>query len=182
MKKNSIANLIKGTAIVGFSLLSLTLIAAKPANGPMKESEKAPEKVTDTEKLAAGDWEEKLTPEQYHILRSAGTERPNGAVYDQFKEQGSGTYYCAGCGAELFSSKHKFDSHCGWPSFWDPADIDSIEKRVDDSLGMRRVEVVCANCEGHLGHLFEGEGFNTPTDQRFCINGTVLEFVPDEKE
>jgi peptide-methionine (R)-S-oxide reductase len=67
------------------------------------------------------------------------------------------------------------------PSFWDPAEIDSIEKREDSSHGMRRVEVVCANCKGHLGHLFEGEGFSTPTDQRFCINGSVLEFVPDEE-
>ena len=132
--------------------------------------------------ILRSEGKENLTPEQYRILRQAGTERANGEVYQQFKKQGSGTYYCAGCGTKLFSSDQKFDSHCGWPSFWDPAEIDSIEKRVDVTLGMRRVEVVCGNCEGHLGHLFEGEGFDTPTDQRFCINGTVLVFVPDEDE
>jgi peptide-methionine (R)-S-oxide reductase len=154
----------------------------------MKESDNAPEELENTESLSNSEWLEKLNPEQYRILREAGTERPNGDVYRQFKKQGAGTYYCAGCGSRLFSSEHKFDSHCGWPSFWDPAEIDSIEKREDNSHGMRRVEVVCANCKGHcanckghLGHLFEGEGFNTPRDQRFCINGSVLEFVPDEE-
>jgi peptide-methionine (R)-S-oxide reductase len=150
------------------------------AKGPMKETDSKPEKVEQPEKLSNEDWKEKLTPEQYHILRNAGTERPNGTVYKQFKNQSAGTYYCAGCGTKLFSSEHKFDSHCGWPSFWDPANIDSIKKRVDKSLGVTRTEVVCATCEGHLGHLFEGEGFDTPIDQRFCINGSVLEFVPYE--
>lgn len=157
-------------------------IIADSEHSPMKETEKAPESIDQPDKLDSSDWKEKLTPEQYHILRNAGTERPNGAVYDQFKKQGAGTYYCAGCGTKLFSSEHKFDSRCGWPSFWDPAAIDSVKLRVDDSLGMRRVEVVCANCEGHLGHVFEGEGFNTPTDQRYCINGTVLVFVPEDKD
>lgn len=166
-------------ATAGIALVVHTL-TAESNKGPMKETDKAPEKVLKPEKLDSSDWKEKLTPEQFRILRQAGTERPNGAVYDQFKGQGSGTYYCAGCGTKLFSSDHKFDSHCGWPSFWDPATIDSVKLHEDNSLGMRRVEVVCANCEGHLGHVFEGEGFNTPTDQRYCINGTVLVFVPDE--
>ena len=143
----------------------------------MKETETPPEKSTATENI---DWQKRLSPEQYRILRQAGTERPFGEGYSQVKGQGSGTYYCAGCGEKLFSSQHKFDSHCGWPSFWDPASIDSVETRRDDSLGMVRVEVVCANCKGHLGHVFEGEGFKTPTDQRYCINGSVLVFVPDE--
>lgn len=145
----------------------------------MKEHEKAPEKEVDAKTLKGEDWRERLTPEQYRILREGGTERAGGEVYEQFKQQGSGTYFCAGCGARLFSSEEKFDSHCGWPSFWDPADIESVETRRDETLGMIRTEVVCANCKGHLGHLFEGEGFNTPTDQRYCINGTVLVFVPD---
>ena len=169
-------------------LLAATLVAALPVlvpatiqEKPMKESEKTPPKIEDPAALSPEEWKEKLTPEQYRILREAGTERAFGKVYSQFKEQGSGTYYCAGCGAKLFSSTHKFDSRCGWPSFWDPAAIDSIETRVDNSHGMRRVEVVCGNCGGHLGHLFEGEGFDTPTDQRYCINGTVLHFVPDEQ-
>lgn len=145
----------------------------------MKEMPEAPEKVNEPAALSAADWQERLSPEAYRILRHAGTERPGGPVYHQFKEQGAGTYYCAGCGARLFSSAEKFDSRCGWPSFWDPASIESIKVRRDTSLGMVRQEVVCAHCEGHLGHLFEGEGFDTPTDQRYCINGTVLVFVPN---
>jgi peptide-methionine (R)-S-oxide reductase len=158
----------------------VAIVLTIEAKGPMKETDSTPEKVENPDKLSNEEWKEKLTSEQFHILRKAGTERPNGAIYKQFKEQGKGTYYCAGCGTKLFSSAHKFDSHCGWPSFWDPAEIDSIEKKVDDTHGMVRTEVVCANCKGHLGHLFEGEGFDTPTDQRFCINGAVLEFVPKE--
>lgn len=148
----------------------------------MKETIQAPESVKQATKIKDKEWQEKLTPEQYYILRKAGTEAPNGAVYEQFKKQGAGTYYCAGCGSKLFSSDHKFDSHCGWPSFWDPAEIDSVETRSDLSLGVPRVEVVCANCKGHLGHVFEGEGFDTPTDQRYCINGQVLVYVPGDSK
>jgi peptide-methionine (R)-S-oxide reductase len=181
MNSRKTSSLLKISAIGSACLLALSLSGANPVKGPMKESDQAPEKVEAPEGLETSDWQDKLSPEQYHILRNAGTEAPNGAVYQQFKKQGSGTYYCAGCGEKLFSSEQKFDSRCGWPSFWDPATIDSIETKVDESHGMRRVEVVCANCKGHLGHVFEGEGFNTPTDQRYCINGTVLEFVPDEE-
>lgn len=149
---------------------------------PMQESKTAPEVLTNSTKLSPSDWRERLTPEQFSILRQAATERPNGEVYHQFKEQGAGTYYCAGCGTRLFSSDQKFDSRCGWPSFWDPASIDSIETREDRSNGILRTEVICSTCKGHLGHLFQGEGFDTPTDQRFCINGLVLVFVPDEKD
>lgn len=124
------------------------------------------------------EWKKLLTTEQYHILREAGTERPNGAVYKEFKHQGKGTYHCAGCGALLFSSAHKFDSGCGWPSFYDPAKADNVATKKDLSLGMMRVEVTCAKCGGHLGHVFEGEGFDTPTDKRYCINGGGLKFVP----
>jgi peptide-methionine (R)-S-oxide reductase len=124
------------------------------------------------------EWRKELTPEQYRILRAGGTERPFGEAYEQFKKQGGGTYYCAGCGAELFSSKEKFDSHCGWPSFYDPANAKNVETREDTSLGMTRVEVLCARCGGHLGHVFKGEGFPTPTDLRYCINGVALKFVP----
>ena len=112
--------------------------------------------------------------------RQAGTERAHGKAYQQFKSQGKGTYFCAGCGAELFSSRHKFDAGCGWPSFYDPAKAKNVVTRRDESLGMVRIEVMCARCDGHLGHVFEGEGFNTPTDKRYCINGVALKFVPDE--
>jgi peptide-methionine (R)-S-oxide reductase len=144
----------------------------------MKESETPPSHLPSAAGLSEAEWRARLSPEAYRILRQAGTERPFGDVYRQFKEQGEGAYYCAGCGSLLFSSAHKFDSHCGWPSFYDAAQLDTVELRRDESLGMVRTEVVCATCEGHLGHLFEGEGFNTPIDQRFCINGYVLVFVP----
>jgi len=124
------------------------------------------------------EWRKLLTADQYHILREAGTERPNGAVYKEFKKQGQGSYHCADCGAVLFSSNEKFDSGCGWPSFYDPAKAANVRTRKDVSLGMTRVEVTCAKCDGHLGHVFEGEGFSTPTDKRYCINGGGLTFVP----
>ena len=125
------------------------------------------------------EWREVLTPEQHHILRQAGTERPFGRAYEEFKRQGGGTYLCGGCGAELFSSAHKFDSHCGWPSFYDPANAKNVRTIEDRSLGNVRTEVRCAVCDGHLGHVFKGEGFETPTDQRYCINEVALKFVPD---
>jgi peptide-methionine (R)-S-oxide reductase len=124
------------------------------------------------------EWKEVLTPEQFRILRQAGTERANGAVYKEFKSQGEGSYHCAGCNALLFSSKEKFDSGCGWPSFYDPAKAQNVVTKKDFTLGMVRTEVLCAVCDGHLGHVFEGEGFDTPTDQRYCINGVALKFVP----
>jgi len=124
------------------------------------------------------EWRKILTPEQYRVLRQAGTERAFGPAYEEFKKQGGGTYVCAGCGAELFSSKEKFDSHCGWPSFYDPANAKNVLTREDFTHGMVRTEVICAQCGGHLGHVFKGEGFPTPTDQRYCINGVSLKFVP----
>lgn len=148
------------------------------ANHAMEESTTPPRPLSPDE-IQSVDWKEVLTPEQYRILREAGTEAPGGAVYQQFKEQESGTYHCAGCGTALFHSQQKFDARCGWPSFWNPAELEAIETREDRSLGMVRTEVVCGRCGGHLGHLFEGEGFDTPTDLRYCINGTVLHFVPD---
>ncbi len=124
------------------------------------------------------EWKKILTPEQYAILRESHTEGAHGQVYHQFKEQGVGSYHCAGCNALLFSSKEKFDSGCGWPSFYDPAKAENVTLKKDVTFGMTRVEVLCAKCGGHLGHVFEGEGFSTPTDQRYCINGGGLVFVP----
>lgn len=124
------------------------------------------------------EWKEILTPEQFRVLRQGGTERAHGQVYKEFKSQGEGSYHCAGCDALLFSSKEKFDSGCGWPSFYDPAKAQNVVMKKDLSLGMVRTEILCAVCDGHLGHVFEGEGFDTPTDQRYCINGVALKFVP----
>jgi peptide-methionine (R)-S-oxide reductase len=150
-----------------------------------KEKGKAMEVLKEAPQEPAGkvektdeEWKAILTPEQYRILREAGTERANGEVYGQFKKQGDGAYHCAGCGALLFSSKQKFDSRCGWPSFYDPAKAENVATKRDLSGGMVRIEVNCAKCGGHLGHVFEGEGFDTPTDKRYCINGVGLKFVP----
>ena len=131
-------------------------------------------KVTKTD----AEWRQTLSAEQYRVLRQAGTERPHGPAYAEFKAHGTGIYVCAGCGAELFSSREKFDAHCGWPAFYDPANATNVVTRVDDAQGMTRTEVLCAICGGHLGHVFKGEGFDTPTDQRFCINGVALKFKP----
>ncbi len=144
----------------------------------MQTTPNPPEQPTNTVTRTEAEWKQQLTPEQYRVLRRAGTERPFGEVYEQFKQQEGGTYYCAGCGAELFSSREKFDSHCGWPSFYDPSNARNVKTRDDFSLGQVRTEVLCAKCGGHLGHVFKGEGFDTPTDLRYCINGVALNFVP----
>ena len=118
------------------------------------------------------EWRAQLTPEEYHVLREAGTERPHVGEYTDTKTVG--VYSCRACGSELFSSETKFDSHCGWPSFFDARNSDAVELIEDTSLGMKRVEVRCATCGGHLGHVFEGEGYGTPTDLRYCINSISL--------
>lgn len=170
-------------------LVSFNLFTQADELEPGKETiievmEKAPEQPKETVEKTDEEWKKELTPEQYRILREAGTERANGDVYKEFKNQGSGTYYCAGCDAELFTSNEKFDSKCGWPSFYDPANAKNVKYDIDYHLGYKRTEVRCKVCDGHLGHVFEGEGFETPTDKRYCINGTVLKFVPavDEQE
>jgi peptide-methionine (R)-S-oxide reductase len=169
-------------------LLSV-LVGCQPPSKPssavsnMKPNEPSAAAAADTANVVKSDeeWRKTLTPEQYRVLREAGTERPFGAAYEEFRKQGAGTYVCAACGAELFSSKEKFDSHCGWPSFYDPANAKNVIIRDDSSFGMTRTEVICARCGGHLGHVFKGEGYPTPTDQRYCINGVSLKFVPADE-
>jgi len=120
-------------------------------------------------------WKQELTPEQFSVLREKATEAPFSGEYDSTFNPG--TYSCAACGTELFDSEKKFDAHCGWPSFYD-AKPGAVIFTPDDTLGMSRTEVTCATCGGHLGHIFEGEGFDVPTDQRYCINSLSLKFTP----
>lgn len=133
--------------------------------------------VTDFRSLSEEQWRERLSPDSFQVLRHAATERP--FSHDYATSTTEGVYVCRGCGAELFRSTEKFDSHCGWPSFFDPADSEAVVTTVDDSLGMQRTEVRCATCGGHLGHVFAGEGYETPTDLRYCINGLALELRED---
>ena len=130
-----------------------------------------PEKVTKTEE----QWRRELTPEQYEVLRQKGTERPWSGKYAMTKD--AGVYRCAGCGAELFRSETKFESGTGWPSFFAPASAESVETEEDRGLFMRRTEVLCSTCGGHLGHVFEDGP--APTGLRYCINSAALELDPD---
>jgi len=122
------------------------------------------------------EWREELEDDEYHVLRQAGTERAFTGEYTDTETEG--VYKCRACGSELFRSDHKFHSHCGWPSFYSPLAEDRVEYIEDRSHGMKRVEVRCANCGSHMGHVFEGEGYDTPTDQRYCINSISLTLEP----
>ena len=162
------------SAIVLTSLGNPSAVAAEPSSSESSP----PPKIVKTE----AEWKKLLTPEAYRISRQAGTERPYGEAYEIFKKQGEGTYYCVACGDELFTSNQKFDSACGWPSFYDPSKPHNVKEKVDMTGGRKRIEVVCTSCDGHLGHVFEGEGFNTPTDKRYCINAAALTFVEEGGE
>ena len=131
-----------------------------------------------TTTLTDDDFKKKLTPEQYHILREKGTEEPfSGKLLNQ---KGTGDYVCAACGAVVFKSDTKFDSGSGWPSFYDPANTEAVVLKEDTSLGMHRVEVTCANCGSHLGHVFN-DAPDQPTGMRFCINSAALDFDDKSK-
>ena len=135
----------------------------------MKQTEPAPTVVkTDAE------WRAELSPQEYAVLRRADTERPFVGEYTD--NHRVGIYRCRACDAELFRSTEKFDSHCGWPSFFSPLAGDKIIEREDNTMFSRRTEVLCATCHSHLGHVFSGEGLGTPTDLRYCINSISMTF------
>jgi peptide-methionine (R)-S-oxide reductase len=138
----------------------------------MAQHQAAPGQIRKSER----EWREELSPEEYRVLREGGTEAPFTGKYTD--ETAEGVYRCRACGAELFRSGTKFASHCGWPSFYDPAGSDAVVLLEDRSLGTTRTEVRCARCGSHLGHVFHGEGYPTPTDDRYCINSVCLTLEP----
>ena len=142
-------------------------------NQPSQPSENG-----DFRNLTEAQWRERLTPEEFHVLREAGTEAPGVGEYTDTTTEG--VYRCRACGAELFRSDAKFPSHCGWPSFYTPLAGNSVIEREDRSHGMVRTEVLCANCGSHLGHVFAGEGYDTPTDLRYCINSISMTLEPKQ--
>ena len=148
--------------------------ALQQKSEPAKKGTQRKDKIMKTE----AEWQQILTEEQFHVLRQKGTERAfTGDYHDNHED---GRYLCAACGEELFSSEQKFDSGTGWPSFWAPAVEENVETETDSSYGMRRIEVHCSRCGGHLGHVFEDGP--RPTGLRYCINSVSLKFVKKEKE
>lgn len=146
------------------------------ASTPARDGSTRPDGTEYPVSRSEDQWREQLSPEEYYVLREAGTEPPFVGEYTDTKTPG--VYTCRACGAELFTSDAKFDSHCGWPSFFSPLAGDRVVYLEDRSLGQLRTEVRCAECGGHLGHVFVGEGYPTPTDRRYCINSISVRLEP----
>jgi peptide-methionine (R)-S-oxide reductase len=165
--------------ILHICLLAAGLAAAgctaRPTNSPAAMNTATNNTMEFPFQLNEEEWRKRLTPEQYHVLREAGTERPFAGKYWNSKEPG--VYRCAACGAVLFTSKDKFDSGCGWPSFSELAAKGTVVERPDDNYGMRRTEVLCANCGSHLGHVFDDGP--APTGLRYCINSVSIDLAAD---
>jgi peptide-methionine (R)-S-oxide reductase len=163
-----------GPSILLVFILINTSCAQQNKNTNEEKGKEMSVKIQKTDK----EWKAELTPEQYHVLREKGTERPFTGEY--WNTHDKGVYKCAACGAELFSSDTKFDSDCGWPSFYDVMNNKNVITKDDFSFGMHRIEVMCANCGGHLGHIFDDGP--KPTGQRYCINSLSIKLVRDEKK
>ena len=161
-------NNLKIPILVGMALLATSCLS---------QSNKMNDKEYSVNKTDA-EWKAELTTEEYNILRESGTERAFTGKY--WKNTEDGDYHCAGCDQKLFSSKTKFKSGSGWPSFWDPITNDKVKIITDNSLGMMREEVVCGNCGGHLGHRFNDGP--QPTGQRYCLNSAALQFEDKEEK
>ncbi|KAI0887919.1 SelR-domain-containing protein [Annulohypoxylon maeteangense] len=142
-------------------------------------SSNQPSTMSYPDQRSSDEWRAVLTKEQFRILREKGTEAPGSGKYDKFFSD-AGVYTCAGCNTPLYKANHKFKSGCGWPAYFDSIP-GAVTRHEDNTWGMARTEICCANCGGHLGHVFKGEGYATPTDERHCVNSISLNFSPEDK-
>ncbi len=166
---------MKNLITFAFLILGAGLASCQNSSGTKSADKNSKDSMNTSINKTEAEWKKELTPEQYHVLREKGTERPGTGEYNHHSAKG--VYVCAGCGTELFTSEQKFDSHCGWPSFDNNiAGGDRVKKVADFSHGMVRTEIVCAKCGGHLGHIFDDGP--TATGQRYCVNSLSLKFVP----
>lgn len=150
-----------------------------PFLGALFGSKSSSSNMTYPDQRSKDEWQAVLNKEQFRILREKGTEPPGSGKYDKHYPS-EGVYACAGCSAPLYKANHKFKSGCGWPAYYDSIP-GAVTRHEDRTLGMTRTEIVCSNCGGHLGHVFKGEGFDTPTDERHCVNSVSLNFTPEDK-